>query len=117
MRVGLGINRLQALQIHFGINLGRRQSCVAQQFLNRYQIGTSIEQMGSERMTQKMRTQRLPFGYGAQLALDDALHCASAQSPATSIEKKSTCIYLSHIEFEQDFSSALQINAEHRLCL
>ena len=53
--MGLGVNRLQALQTHLGVDLGRRQRRMTQKLLDRDQIGTGVEEMGRKGVAQDVR--------------------------------------------------------------
>ena len=50
----LVVYRGQLIQVQMGITLGRRQADMAEQLLNRSQVGAAVEQMGGKTMAQAM---------------------------------------------------------------
>lgn len=50
-----GVQLLHTLPGHVGVNLSRRQVAMPQQHLHDAQIGAVIQQMGCERMPQRVR--------------------------------------------------------------
>lgn len=51
----LSVQRLQAFARHMGVDLRRRQVGMPQQQLHRAQVCTVVEQVGRERMPQRVR--------------------------------------------------------------
>src|SRR3954453_5332323 len=55
-RVSQRVHLLEPARLYPSVCLGRADGCVAKQLLNCPQISTSFEQMGGERMPQRMRS-------------------------------------------------------------
>ena len=53
--MGCGVDGKQAVAIDFGVNLGRRQGGVAEQFLDLPEIAAGREQMRRKGMAQRVR--------------------------------------------------------------
>jgi len=73
-----------------GVTLRRAQPRVAEQFLNRAQIGAGLEQMGRKRVAQRVRAdaagdRRLPH-----VLANDAIDAPGGETAAAQIQKKRT---------------------------
>ena len=78
----IGFVRLdQACPIDFGVELGRRQAGVPQQFLDLPQIGPRRQKMGGKRMPQGMRRRRLRQPQSGAHALHGELDEAWIERP------------------------------------
>jgi len=80
--MGARVRATRSLDGHVRIDLGRRQSTVAEQLLDGAQIGAGIEKMGREGMTQHVRARVGRLRRVSQRGLDTALHGSARQTPA-----------------------------------
>ena len=78
----------QATDVEVGVTLCGREPRVSQEFLNRAQIGTRLEQMRGERVSERVRADPLRDRRLPDIASDDPIDAARGQSPATEIQEQ-----------------------------
>ena len=85
----LVINRCQLVQVQMSVPLRRRETRVAQKFLNHPQIGAAIEQMSGKTVAQPVRP-HLDWDAGLlQMLLNDARDAPRGNPLAPVIEENS----------------------------
>ena len=70
-----------------GVALRRCQSLMAQQLLNRPQVGTFLEHVRAKRMPQCVRMHVRGESFGDRNSLDDAPHTARGEPPAALVDQ------------------------------
>src|SRR5206468_6814116 len=93
----------EVVPIDVGVELRRGEVGVAEHFLHGAQVGPALEQMGGERMAERVRRDALAQSRTARIDLDDAPGPDARQRRAASIEKKNTSA-LAAIEPGSDFA-------------
>ena len=85
MRFAVDIHK--SADIQMGVSLRRAELRVAQQFLNHAQIGAGAEQMGRERVPQRVRTDALRHTRRLRIAAHDPIDASRRQSCSTEVQK------------------------------
>src|ERR1043166_377843 len=86
-RMGFLVNLLQPLDARMGVDLRRRDRGVAEKLLYRAKIGAGVEQMGRERVAQRVDAQTGVFVDLAEQLRDRLLHGSYADPFAVSSEE------------------------------
>src|SRR3954468_22956586 len=81
-RVSQRVHLLEPARLYPSVCLGRADRCVAKQLLNCPQISTSFEQMGCERMPQRMRRHTSLYRRSAHPAGQAPAHVGCRKTPA-----------------------------------
>src|SRR5918994_3245381 len=83
-RVSTGVRHLEAARLYPSVGLGRAYRGVAQELLDRAQVGSSFEQVGGERVAQRVgRDARAP-----DLELQTAPHVGGREAAAALREEQ-----------------------------
>ena len=80
-RMGLPIGGLQAARRDVGVDLGRGQVLVAEQLLDDPQVGAAVEQVGRERMAQRVRRDADRQAGARAQAVEAVAQAADAERP------------------------------------
>ena len=86
--MGLVIDLAEVIQGQVGIPLGGRQTGVAQQFLDRTQVRPHFEEMGGERVTERVGGYFERGSLMIQLTVEDIAHPAIAQGVSLEIQEQ-----------------------------
>src|SRR5439155_3807049 len=87
-RMGLVVGLHQPVERHVGVALSRGKRGVAEQFLDRAQVCTAVQEVGREGMAERVGRDHREVLEGLALLRDDPLHAAGCQPPAASVSKE-----------------------------
>src|SRR5205085_10860028 len=86
-RERLVVNLGEAGEVDVRVALGRRETGVAEELLDGAQVGAAVQEMGRERMAERVRARVHPRAGGARVLGDDARDAAGSEAPAAHVQE------------------------------
>ncbi len=86
MRLSIHLKKTCGIDVR--VPLRRAQTHVSQQFLNRAQVGASLQQVGGERMAERVRADRSRGARHRCIVAHEAVDAAHAEARATVVEEE-----------------------------